>query len=203
MDAFDSMTPYQQLLQTLPASPKSWLITGVAGFIGSNLLEAVIKLDRRVVGLDNFATGYQHNLDEVQSLVTAVQLANFKFIQGDLPHSQADIGKAQLLLGYSTKYLLAEGVAARCHVFGLAVEQLAGGLVDDLFLVVGEDAHHRQTPAAPLQEIDHGAELAARGVAELIIGLEDQIANDAHGAGTGRVDSIELLRCSCGQIDKV
>jgi UDP-N-acetylglucosamine 4-epimerase len=78
------MTRYQQLLQTLPASPKTWLVTGVAGFIGSNLLEALLKLDQRVVGLDNFATGYQHNLDEVQSLVTPAQWANFQFIQGDI-----------------------------------------------------------------------------------------------------------------------
>jgi UDP-N-acetylglucosamine 4-epimerase len=78
------MTPYQQLLQTLPASPKTWLVTGVAGFIGSNLLEALLKLDQRVVGLDNFATGYQHNLDEVQSLVKPEQWANFEFIQGDI-----------------------------------------------------------------------------------------------------------------------
>jgi UDP-N-acetylglucosamine 4-epimerase len=78
------MTPYQQLLQALPLSPKSWLVTGVAGFIGSNLLEALLKLDQRVVGLDNFATGYQHNLDEVQSLVTPAQWANFQFIHGDI-----------------------------------------------------------------------------------------------------------------------
>ena len=56
MDAFDLITHYQQLLRTLPASPKTWLITGVAGLIGSNLLEALIKLDQRVVGLDNFVT---------------------------------------------------------------------------------------------------------------------------------------------------
>ena len=78
------MTRYHQLLQTLPASPKTWLVTGVAGFIGSNLLEALLKLDQRVVGLDSFATGYQHNLDEVQSLVTPAQWANFQFIQGDI-----------------------------------------------------------------------------------------------------------------------
>ncbi|MFY8126574.1 MAG: NAD-dependent epimerase/dehydratase family protein [Hydrogenophaga sp.] len=78
------MTPYQELLQTLPTSPKTWLVTGVAGFIGSNLLEALLKLDQRVVGLDNFATGYQHNLDEVQSLVTPSQWASFQFIQGDI-----------------------------------------------------------------------------------------------------------------------
>ncbi len=56
----------------------------MAGFIGSNLLEALLTLDQRVVGLDNFATGYQHNLDEVQSLVTPAQWANFQFIQGDI-----------------------------------------------------------------------------------------------------------------------
>ncbi len=80
------MTPYQQLLQKLSSSPKTWLVTGVAGFIGSNLLEVLLKLDQRVVGLDNFATGYQHNLDEVQSLVTPAQWANFQFIQGDIRH---------------------------------------------------------------------------------------------------------------------
>ncbi len=61
-----------------------WLITGVAGFIGSNLLETLLKLNQRVVGLDNFATGHQHNLDEVQSLVEPNQWANFRFIRGDI-----------------------------------------------------------------------------------------------------------------------
>jgi len=78
------MTPYEQLLQELPLQPKIWLITGVAGFIGSNLLETLLKLDQRVVGLDNFATGYQCNLDEVQSLVSPRQWANFNFIKGDI-----------------------------------------------------------------------------------------------------------------------
>lgn len=78
------MTRYEQLLQELPRSPKTWLITGVAGFIGSNLLEKLLKLDQVVVGLDNFATGHQHNLDEVQQLVSAEQWARFTFIQGDI-----------------------------------------------------------------------------------------------------------------------
>jgi len=78
------MTRYEQLLKDLSQQPKTWLVTGVAGFIGSNLLEALLKLDQRVVGLDNFATGYQHNLDEVQSLVSPQQWANFHFIQGDI-----------------------------------------------------------------------------------------------------------------------
>lgn len=78
------MTAYLRLLETLPANPKTWLITGVAGFIGSNLLEHLLKLNQRVVGLDNFATGHQHNLDEVQQLVSPEQWAGFTFIEGDI-----------------------------------------------------------------------------------------------------------------------
>ncbi len=77
-------TPYEILKNTLQAGPKSWLVTGVAGFIGSNLLETLLKLNQRVTGLDNFSTGFQHNLDEVQSLVTPEQWRNFTFIEGDI-----------------------------------------------------------------------------------------------------------------------
>lgn len=75
---------YPQLLDQLSKQPKTWLITGVAGFIGSNLLEHLLKLNQSVVGLDNFATGYQRNLDEVRSLVSAEQWAKFQFIEGDI-----------------------------------------------------------------------------------------------------------------------
>lgn len=78
------MTRYESLLQELPQAPRAWLVTGVAGFIGSNLLETLLKLDQRVVGLDNFSTGHQRNLDEVQSLVTSEQWARFSFLQGDI-----------------------------------------------------------------------------------------------------------------------
>lgn len=78
------MTAYSELLKNLPNAPKTWLVTGVAGFIGSNLLEHLLKLNQTVIGLDNFATGHQHNLDEVQGLVTPAQWANFTFIEGDI-----------------------------------------------------------------------------------------------------------------------
>ena len=78
------MTRYDQVKADLQANPKTWLITGVAGFIGSNLLETLLKLGQTVVGLDNFATGHQHNLDEVQTEVTAAQWARFTFIEGDI-----------------------------------------------------------------------------------------------------------------------
>jgi UDP-N-acetylglucosamine 4-epimerase len=75
---------YEMLKKNLLASPKTWLVTGCAGFIGSNLLEALLKLDKKVIGLDNFATGYQHNLDEVQASVTLEQWERFTFIKGDI-----------------------------------------------------------------------------------------------------------------------
>ena len=78
------MTRYEQIQLELRQATKTWLVTGVAGFIGSNLLESLLKLDQRVVGLDNFATGHQSNLDEVQTLVTPAQWANFHFMQGDI-----------------------------------------------------------------------------------------------------------------------
>ncbi|MGV0961464.1 MAG: SDR family oxidoreductase [Limnohabitans sp.] len=87
------LSRYEALCAQLRQAPKTWMVTGVAGFIGSNLLETLLKLDQRVVGLDNFATGHQRNLDEVQSLVTPEQWANFQFIQGDI-RQLADCQKA-------------------------------------------------------------------------------------------------------------
>lgn len=78
------MSAYQKCKDQLLARPKTWLVTGVAGFIGSNLLEVLLRLNQNVVGLDNFSTGYQHNLDEVQSLVTPEQWSRFYFIEGDI-----------------------------------------------------------------------------------------------------------------------
>lgn len=78
------MNSYQTLNQELTRNPRTWLVTGVAGFIGSNLLETLLNLGQNVIGLDNFATGHQRNLDEVKVLVSAQQWAAFKFIEGDI-----------------------------------------------------------------------------------------------------------------------
>jgi UDP-N-acetylglucosamine 4-epimerase len=78
------MNRFEQIQQELRNKPKKWLITGCAGFIGSNLLETLLKLDQTVVGLDNFATGHQHNLAEVRELVGAERWARFTMITGDI-----------------------------------------------------------------------------------------------------------------------
>lgn len=82
------MTRYEQIKTQLMTVPKTWLVTGVAGFIGSNLLEHLLKLNQTVVGLDNFATGHQHNIDEVQEQVSEEQWQRFTFIEGDICNYQ-------------------------------------------------------------------------------------------------------------------
>ena len=75
---------YQAARDLLCGNPRSWLVTGVAGFIGSNLLEALLMLGQRVVGLDNLATGYRANLDQVRAAVGADAWRNFTFIEADI-----------------------------------------------------------------------------------------------------------------------
>lgn len=82
------MNNYHSIQVQLRAQPKTWLITGVAGFIGSNLLEALLKLNQQVVGLDNFSTGFQENLNSVQTVVTTAQWQRFRFHQGDIRNLQ-------------------------------------------------------------------------------------------------------------------
>lgn len=75
---------YQAVRDELRAQPRRWLVTGCAGFIGSNLLETLLMLDQNVVGLDNFSTGYARNLEEVQAIVGPERWARFRFIEGDI-----------------------------------------------------------------------------------------------------------------------
>ena len=75
---------FNAVLVNLRKAPAVWLVTGVAGFIGSNLLETLLKNDQRVVGLDNFATGHRSNLETVKGLVSEEQWARFRFIEGDI-----------------------------------------------------------------------------------------------------------------------
>jgi UDP-N-acetylglucosamine 4-epimerase len=79
---------YSDLLARLSGERHSWLITGVAGFIGCNLLETLLKLDQKVVGLDNFATGHRRNLEQIRAAVTPEQWARFSFIEGDIRRSE-------------------------------------------------------------------------------------------------------------------
>ncbi len=78
------MARIDDVKEELLKSPKVWLVTGVAGFIGSNLLESLLKLNQKVVGIDNFSTGSRENLNDVKASVSERQWKNFDFIFGDI-----------------------------------------------------------------------------------------------------------------------
>src|SRR6516164_1341621 len=78
------MTAYDNVRRELERAPRTWLITGVGGFIGSNLLETLLRLDQRVVGLDNFSTGYRRNLEEVEASIAPERWRNFRLFEGDI-----------------------------------------------------------------------------------------------------------------------
>src|SRR3954462_2267107 len=78
------ISAYEQLQDNLGRTPRTWLITGVAGFIGSNLLQKLLQLDQFVVGLDNFSTGRPENLEDVKTAVTGAQWKRARIIEGDI-----------------------------------------------------------------------------------------------------------------------
>jgi UDP-N-acetylglucosamine 4-epimerase len=78
------MTTYQKLQRRLRQTPRKWLVTGTAGFIGSHLAETLLQLNQKVVGLDNFSTGTRANLEDLQSSLNTKQRRLFKFIEGDI-----------------------------------------------------------------------------------------------------------------------
>jgi UDP-N-acetylglucosamine/UDP-N-acetylgalactosamine 4-epimerase len=78
------MNKYEELKRSLQTKPATWLVTGVAGFIGSNLLETLLTLDQEVFGLDNYATGHKRNLDLVMNAVTPARWQKFRMIEGDI-----------------------------------------------------------------------------------------------------------------------
>jgi len=75
---------YQKAQEDLERTPKSWLVTGAAGFIGSNLVETLLRLGQNVVGLDNFATGHQRNLADIESSLAASEWSRFHMMEGDI-----------------------------------------------------------------------------------------------------------------------
>ena len=84
MSECEPTTAYDAVQRSLSLQPKTWLVTGAAGFIGSHVAEALVGLGQRVVGLDNFSTGHQRNLDAVRNSVDPMSAGQFKFIEGDI-----------------------------------------------------------------------------------------------------------------------
>ena len=97
---------FKNLETFLKKKQKKWLITGVAGFIGSNLLEKLLLLDQKVIGIDNLSTGYLENLKNVKKIVGLKRWKNFKFTKGDvsnLKDCQKVIKNVEIVLHQAAK----------------------------------------------------------------------------------------------------
>ncbi len=184
------MTPYQALQSALRATPKTWLVTGVAGFIGSNLLEALLMQGQRVVGLDNFATGHQRNLDEVQALVSAERWARFKFIRGDirqLPDCHAacdgiDVVLHQAALGSVPRSLADPVTTNAVNVDGfLNMLVAARDAKVQRFVYAASSSTYGDHPALPKVEDRIGAPLSPYAVTKLVNELYADVFARAYG----------------------
>lgn len=171
------MSAYTDLRAHLPREPRSWLVTGAAGFIGSNLLEALLKLDQRVVGLDNFATGFQRNLDEVKSLVTPAQWDRLRFIEGDIRNLDdckracegVDFVLHQAALG-SVPRSLADPIATNGTNIGGFLNMLVAARDAKVrsFTYAGSSSTYGDHPALPKIEERIGTPLSPYSVTKLV-----------------------------------
>ncbi|HOX67853.1 MAG TPA: NAD-dependent epimerase/dehydratase family protein [Burkholderiaceae bacterium] len=187
---------YEALRSALRATPKTWLVTGVAGFIGSNLLETLLELDQHVVGLDNFATGHQRNLDEVASLVGAQRWARFRFIRGDIRSLQdcqsacqdVDFVLHQAALGSVPRSLADPVTTNAVNVDGfLNMLVAARDAKVRRFVYAASSSTYGDHPALPKIEDRIGAPLSPYAVTKLVNELYATVFTRAYG-----LDSIGL-----------
>ncbi len=191
------ITAYEKLLTQLPQQPKTWLVTGVAGFIGSNLLEALLKLDQTVVGLDNFSTGFQHNLDEVQALVTPAQWARFTFIQGDIRNLEdcqracegVDYVLHQAALGSVPRSLADPITTNSANITGflnmlLAAKDANNGKGVASFTYAASSSTYGDHPALPKVEDNIGKPLSPYAVTKYVNELYADVFSKCYGFHT-------------------
>jgi UDP-N-acetylglucosamine 4-epimerase len=171
------MTAMENVHRRLAAKPLRWLVTGSAGFIGSHLVQTLLELDQAVVGLDNFATGYQQNVDEVRAAVTAGQWQRHRFVEADIRDAAAcgfacrgiDVVLHQAALG-SVPRSLADPVATNAvNVDGfLNVLVAARDAGVRRFVYAASSSTYGDHPALPKVEGEIGRPLSPYAVTKLV-----------------------------------
>ncbi|MCG7964667.1 MAG: NAD-dependent epimerase/dehydratase family protein [Candidatus Thiodiazotropha taylori] len=171
------MTTYESLKAHLKSQPSTWLITGVAGFIGSNLLETLLKLNQKVVGLDNFATGHAYNFDKVEAAVSAEQWSDFRFIEGDIRDLQTchdacsgvDYVLHQAALGSVPRSLTDPITTNECNISGFLNMLVAGRDAEvKRFVYAASSSTYGDHPGLPKVEDKTGNPLSPYAVTKLV-----------------------------------
>jgi UDP-N-acetylglucosamine 4-epimerase len=191
------MSKYDEVKKQLIQTPKTWLVTGVAGFIGSNLLETLLLLNQKVIGLDNFATGHQHNLDEVKTEVSLQQWDNFTFIKGDIRNFE-DCEKALSTENLTVDYILhqaALGSVPRSIADPILTNSAnITGFVNMLtaaknakvstFVYAASSSTYGDHPALPKVEENIGRPLSPYAVTKYVNELYADVFNKTYGLNT-------------------
>ena len=186
-------TAYLNLQGQLQTQPQTWLITGVAGFIGSHLLETLLGLGQRVVGLDNFATGHWHNLDAVRAIVGSAAWARFNFIEGDI-RNLADCQRAcagvdrvlhQAALGSVPRSIADPITTNAANVTGflnMLVAARDAGV--KRFVYAASSSTYGDHPALPKVEHTIGKPLSPYAVTKYVNELYADVFGRCYGLGT-------------------
>jgi len=191
------MTRYTKIKQQLTTNPKTWLVTGCAGFIGSNLLETLLLLNQKVVGLDNFATGHQHNLDEVETQVSAQQWQNFTFIEGDIRNVE-DCAKAigtknnhvdyilhQAALGSVPRSIADPILTNSANITGFLNMLVAAKEAEvESFVYAASSSTYGDHPSLPKVEENIGKPLSPYAVTKYVNELYADVFNKTYGLNT-------------------
>ncbi len=187
------MTQYNTLTEKLKNNQSTWLVTGIAGFIGSNLLETLLKLNQKVVGLDNFSTGHQYNLDEVQGLVSEEQWKNFTLIQGDIRDidtchkacNGANYVLHQAALGSVPRSIEDPALTNANNISGFLNMLIAARDAKvDRFVYAASSSTYGDHPDLPKQEPNIGKPLSPYAVTKLVNELYADVFSKTYGFNT-------------------
>jgi len=187
------MSRFEQVKDELRARPRRWLVTGVAGFIGSSLLEALLELDQSVTGLDNFATGRRVNLDEVRTVVGPERWSRFRLIEGDVAAREVcreavagvDVVLHQAALGSVPRSVEEPLESNAANVTGqLALLEAARRAGVCRFVYASSSSVYGDSPTLPKLEADLGRPLSPYAVTKLADELYAGVYGSLHGMET-------------------
>jgi UDP-N-acetylglucosamine/UDP-N-acetylgalactosamine 4-epimerase len=187
------MTRYDDVRDELRARPRRWLVTGVAGFIGSSLLEALLELDQHVSGLDNFATGKRRNLDEVRDRVGPARFARFRLVEGSVVSSEVcarattevDAILHQAALGSVPRSIEEPLETNAANLTGqLALLEAARHAGVRRFVYASSSSVYGDSPTLPKREEDVGRPLSPYAVTKLGDELYSNVYGSLHGMAT-------------------
>ncbi len=186
-------TGLDRIMEGLRGAPRCWLVTGVAGFIGSNLAQSLLEADQQVVGLDNFATGRQANLDEVRSAVGPGPWSRFRFIEGDVASvdvcreavNGVDVVLHQAAIGSVPRSIEEPLESHAANVTGhLALLETARRAGVRRFVYASSSSVYGDSPTMPKVEEDLGRPLSPYAVTKLANELYATVYGHLHGMET-------------------